>query len=155
MGCGTSMVAVSPLQTLITLLIYLPAGRILPDLLPSMPHDLPPFENLSVSRHANLPTEHAYINGITGEKLGGKVWQDSEGNNTAVRANRIAFRKWLAMNLDIVWNKVFSHYEEGDGYVTAYFKDGTSYVGDVLVGADGMNSKGTFDACNFFGVITS
>ena len=80
---------------------------------------------------------------MTGEKLGGKVFQDLDGNTTAVRVNRIAFRKWLASNLNIMWNKVFSHFKEGDDSITVHFKDGTSYVGDILVGADGMNSKGT------------
>ena len=108
-----------------------------------MPHDLPPFENLSVSHNAHLPAEHAFVNALTREILARKVWQDLGGNDTAVRVNRAAFRKWLALNLDVLWNKAYSHYEEGDGFVTAYFKDGTSYVGDVLVGADGMNSKGT------------
>lgn len=35
----------------------------------------------------------------------------------------------------------FSSLEEQDGKVTAYFKNGTSWSGDILVGADGIFSK--------------
>ena len=91
-----------------------------------LPYDLPPLEKVDVSHNVNLAPEHAYVNGITGELIERKVWQDFLGNHTGVRANRIAFRKWLALNLDIMWNKVFSHYEEGDDYVTACFEDETN-----------------------------
>jgi 2-polyprenyl-6-methoxyphenol hydroxylase-like FAD-dependent oxidoreductase len=40
------------------------------------------------------------------------------------------------------FDKSFSRYEESpDGRVTAFFEDGTSAAGDVLVGADGGNSR--------------
>jgi 2-polyprenyl-6-methoxyphenol hydroxylase-like FAD-dependent oxidoreductase len=42
----------------------------------------------------------------------------------------------------IQWGKAFSHYERLDnGRVRAYFADGTTANGDVLVGADGSRSK--------------
>lgn len=44
---------------------------------------------------------------------------------------------------DVVqWNKTFTRYEElEDGRVRAYFADGTTVEGDVLVAADGSKSK--------------
>ncbi|GAB2509739.1 FAD-dependent oxidoreductase [Nocardia heshunensis] len=44
---------------------------------------------------------------------------------------------------DIVqWDKEFSHYEHTpDGRVAAHFTDGSHTVGDLLIGADGSNSR--------------
>ncbi len=58
--------------------------------------------------------------------------------------NRIALRHILLTGLEdvISFNKTFERYERThDGKVTAYFSDGTSATGDVLVGADGANSR--------------
>jgi 2-polyprenyl-6-methoxyphenol hydroxylase-like FAD-dependent oxidoreductase len=58
--------------------------------------------------------------------------------------SRIALREVLLRGLgDIVrFDKRFTHFE-GDGIdrVTAFFDDGTSATGDLLVGADGANSR--------------
>jgi 2-polyprenyl-6-methoxyphenol hydroxylase-like FAD-dependent oxidoreductase len=58
--------------------------------------------------------------------------------------SRIALRQLLLAGLaDVVhFDKTFERYERTpDGKVIAYFADGTSATGDVLVGADGANSK--------------
>lgn len=40
------------------------------------------------------------------------------------------------------FDKVFSRFEQHpDGTVTAFFEDGTSATGDLLVAADGANSR--------------
>ena len=40
------------------------------------------------------------------------------------------------------FNKVFTHYEQqADGSVTAFFADGSSATGTMLVAADGANSR--------------
>jgi 2-polyprenyl-6-methoxyphenol hydroxylase-like FAD-dependent oxidoreductase len=57
--------------------------------------------------------------------------------------SRITLRQVLLSGLDDVvqFDKIFRHYEaDGDG-VVAYFTDGTSARCDVLVGADGGNSR--------------
>jgi 2-polyprenyl-6-methoxyphenol hydroxylase-like FAD-dependent oxidoreductase len=59
-------------------------------------------------------------------------------------ASRITLRGVLLSDLDDVvrLGKTFERYETGvDGRVTAYFSDGTCATADVLIGADGANSR--------------
>lgn len=58
--------------------------------------------------------------------------------------SRIAMRTALLNGLDDVvrFDKTFTHFSRNDdGSVTAFFEDGTSETGDVLVGADGAQSR--------------
>ena len=58
--------------------------------------------------------------------------------------SRITLRQVLLGGMDDVvhFGKDFTRYEQTpDGRVTAYFSDGTSATGDVLVAADGANSR--------------
>ncbi len=58
--------------------------------------------------------------------------------------SRIAMRTALLGGLDDVvrFDKVFTHFSRNDdGSVTAFFADGTAETGDVLVGADGAQSR--------------
>ncbi|MEV6226959.1 FAD-dependent monooxygenase [Saccharopolyspora shandongensis] len=57
--------------------------------------------------------------------------------------DRVTLREVLLAELDEVlhYDKKFERYERGpDGEITAHFADGTTATGDVLVGADGVNS---------------
>src|SRR5579885_1845763 len=59
-------------------------------------------------------------------------------------SSRIVLRQLLLTGLEDVvhYNKTFERYErDHEGKVTAYFADGTSASGDVLIGADGANSR--------------
>jgi salicylate hydroxylase len=57
-------------------------------------------------------------------------------------ASRITLRQVLLAGLDSVhFGKTFRCYEEHNGRITAYFEDGTSVEGDVLVAADGGGSR--------------
>jgi 2-polyprenyl-6-methoxyphenol hydroxylase-like FAD-dependent oxidoreductase len=59
-------------------------------------------------------------------------------------ADRGALRRTLLEGLSphIQYDKKFVRYEQGsDGRVTAFFEDGTSASGDLLVGADGVRSQ--------------
>ncbi|MEU7164089.1 NAD(P)/FAD-dependent oxidoreductase [Streptomyces morookaense] len=58
--------------------------------------------------------------------------------------SRMTLRQVLLTGLEDVvhFEKRYTHYEQRpDGKVTAFFDDGTSATGDVLVAADGSNSK--------------
>ncbi|WP_434449102.1 FAD-dependent oxidoreductase [Lentzea sp. E54] len=66
---------------------------------------------------------------------------DSRGEKSV---SRIAMRTALLGGLDDVvrFDKTFTHFtQHDDGTVTAFFDDGTSETGDVLVGADGAQSR--------------
>jgi salicylate hydroxylase len=57
-------------------------------------------------------------------------------------ASRITLRQILLAELDNVhFGKTFQRYEEQGRRITAYFEDGTSAEGDVLVAADGGGSR--------------
>jgi 2-polyprenyl-6-methoxyphenol hydroxylase-like FAD-dependent oxidoreductase len=58
--------------------------------------------------------------------------------------SRMTLRQVLFTGMDdvIVFDKVFTHYEQhADGTVTAHFADGDAVIADLLVGADGANSR--------------
>lgn len=57
--------------------------------------------------------------------------------------SRMTLRQVLLTGVEDVVNfdKDFSHYEQHDDKVTAYFTDGTSATGDLLVSAEGASSK--------------
>jgi salicylate hydroxylase len=58
--------------------------------------------------------------------------------------SRITLRQILLSGLagEVHFDKIFTHYQEtADGKVTAFFADGTSATGDVLVAADGGRSR--------------
>lgn len=57
-----------------------------------------------------------------------------------VRANRSKLRALLMKGLQIEYNKQFVRYELIEGGVRAFFSDGTSSDGTLLIGCDGDNS---------------
>jgi salicylate hydroxylase len=69
---------------------------------------------------------------------------ESSPENGHHSVSRITLRQVLLDGLDdaVHLGKEFTHYEQApDGQVTAFFADGTTATGDVLVGADGANSR--------------
>lgn len=55
--------------------------------------------------------------------------------------NRLTLREILLTGLDVRFDKTFQRFDQcADGRVRAYFADGTTATGDLLVGADGTNS---------------
>ncbi|WP_370970955.1 FAD-dependent oxidoreductase [Amycolatopsis sp. cg9] len=59
---------------------------------------------------------------------------------THLNVNRFTLRQILLHGREVCYGKRFTHYETDEDGVTAYFADGTSARGGLLVGADGINS---------------
>ena len=89
-------------------------------------------------RHMNMRTEKLR------ELLVADVDPGSDPVRSEKSVSRSAMRKALLMGLDDVveFDKTFTSFSRNDdGTVTAFFADGTSATGDVLVAADGANSR--------------
>ncbi|MCJ1290484.1 hypothetical protein MMC34_002022 [Xylographa carneopallida] len=116
---------------------------ILGDLLQSTPNDLPPLQETAVThglgRGASYTSRAAFFDAYSGEKkmeIGG----DLGDPKFFIRVTRSKLREWLRSHIDIQWNKCFVRYEESDHGVTAFFADGSSATGEMLVGCEGINS---------------
>lgn len=75
---------------------------------------------------------------------GSEILPDASPADAHYGASRISLREVLLTDLDDVvrLGKTFDRYETGaGGRVTAHFSDGTSASADILVGADGANSR--------------
>ena len=89
--------------------------------------------------------------GFTTEQLrdllrfaGPEILPDADPADAHYGASRISLREVLLSGLDGVvrFGKTFERYETAaDGRVIAHFADGTSATADVLIGADGANSR--------------
>jgi 2-polyprenyl-6-methoxyphenol hydroxylase-like FAD-dependent oxidoreductase len=104
-----------------------------------LPHDL--FETF-IATCARAPK---YLNVLT-EKMKFTASIPLRGDDDPINSERSVSRMTLRQVLftgmeDVVhFDRTFTHYENHDGTVTAFFSDGTSASGDVLVAADGTNS---------------
>ncbi|MGH4026001.1 MAG: FAD-dependent oxidoreductase [Pseudonocardiaceae bacterium] len=73
---------------------------------------------------------------------GGESVKDPANREFSV--SRMTLRQVLLTGIEdaVQFDKVFSHYEQcEDGSITAFFEDGTSATGHVLVAADGSHSR--------------
>jgi 2-polyprenyl-6-methoxyphenol hydroxylase-like FAD-dependent oxidoreductase len=94
--------------------------------------------------YARAPDEYAVLSERFEELP--RIVSDPELENSEREksVSRITLRQVLLSGLDgtIHYGKTYERYEEGaDGRVLAHFSDGSSVAGDLLVGADGANSR--------------
>jgi 2-polyprenyl-6-methoxyphenol hydroxylase-like FAD-dependent oxidoreductase len=92
-----------------------------------------------VSTHPGQPSSFSVWNGATGERT--MTNESGHYGKVHLRANRMRLREWLESHLEIQWGKRFVRYETQAEYVKVFFEDGSSATGDILVGADGINSR--------------
>ena len=104
-----------------------------------LPQDL--FETF-IATCARAPE---YLNVLT-EKMKLTASIPLRGDDDPIESERSVSRMTLRQVLftgmeDVLeFDKTFTHYEQDDGGVRAFFSDGTSATGDLLVAADGTNS---------------
>ena len=99
--------------------------------------DLPKLETVAIANEFNIPGELAMFDATN---MTERVRIGNGHGPDFIRADRAKLREWLLSNLNTHWGKRFTHYEQDGNGVTAFFDDGTSYFGSVLVGADGISS---------------
>jgi hypothetical protein len=104
----------------------------------ALPTDMPSLRTTCHLHPLDLPSQvHLYAQGHC-------VGVEDSPETPCVRANRLRLRDMLATHLDIQWGKHVVRIEDpkdAEARPTVYFADGTSATGDVVVGADGTNSK--------------
>lgn len=66
---------------------------------------------------------------------------NTKDNIVSSLVNRWKLRDFLATGLDIQWNRRFVSYEEREDGVYIQFEDGSLEIADIMVGADGVNSR--------------
>jgi 2-polyprenyl-6-methoxyphenol hydroxylase-like FAD-dependent oxidoreductase len=111
-------------------------------------HDCVP-EDLYATFVATCARTPRYFNMLTEqlkEVLSMDGWAKDEPDpvNSEKSVSRMTLRQVLLTGLEdaVQFGKAFTRYETSpDGTVTAFFEDGTTATGDVLVGADGTNSR--------------
>lgn len=75
--------------------------------------------------------------------IGGFSKASADGVSAEYSVSRMTVRQLLLTGIEsnVQFGKLFLQYKQNkDGTVTAFFKDGSSETGDVLVGAEGTNS---------------
>ncbi|KAK4199543.1 hypothetical protein QBC40DRAFT_281845 [Triangularia verruculosa] len=110
---------------------------IIGDLKASFPDDMPDMKEATDHlQPLDLPCQI----GLYYPGRPGRVGVQDTPENPIVRAERLRLRHWLLTNIDVKWNKRVRTVSYNDHGVEVFFEDGTSAKGDILVGADGINS---------------
>ncbi|KAI0401463.1 FAD/NAD(P)-binding domain-containing protein [Xylaria palmicola] len=108
---------------------------IIDDLLSAFCSDIPPLRQ-SADHLSPLKLRPQFCLYGRGQKMA----VEDTPETPCLRLNRLLFRRWLATRIPIQWNKRLQRVEEEGERVTVHFADGSSASGDILVGADGVNS---------------
>lgn len=113
-------------------------NRILDDLIASIPQDVPSIYKTSHLLPLDLQPQMSFY--VKGQKM---LVESNEQKTDVIRANRMKLRETLSHNIEVQWSKKASSVQRtGGGGFTVMFSDGSCCTGDILVGADGINSTG-------------
>lgn len=112
----------------------------LPRLASLLPQHLGDLHSTSVNAPISVPDVGAVLHPGSGDILA-KIGGAPAGQpGHLIRAKRERLRAFLWEGLDVQCDKHFSHYSEDEQGVTAFFTDGTSNRGSLLIGVDGAHS---------------
>jgi len=103
-----------------------------------------PLYEAFATTYAAAPADYAVLSEQFDELPRDIIDPELENGERDKSVSRITLRQVLLSGLGdaLHYEKTFDHYvERDDGRVVAYFTDGSTAVGDVLVGADGANSR--------------
>lgn len=110
-----------------------------------MPDDVPPLRDANHLLPLDLPSQFIMYpppsRGDDGAQV--RIGVTDTEKTPCVRANRGRLRANMLTGLDVQWGKKLERIEEDrtNNTVTAFFEDGTSASGDLLIGCDGTHSK--------------
>ncbi|KAK5048000.1 hypothetical protein LTR84_006190 [Exophiala bonariae] len=110
------------------------------DLRELLPADLGDIRVTSVNNGIPDLDVLTLLDGSTGEHVASLGGVPINHPGYVLRVARERLRDYLWANITVTTGKKFSHYEEDEDSVVAFFEDGTSARGSVLVGADGAHS---------------
>ncbi|KAK4500042.1 hypothetical protein PRZ48_008228 [Zasmidium cellare] len=110
---------------------------IIGELKDSFPDDMPDLkEATSHLKPLDLPAQM----GLYFPGRPGRMGVEDSPEMPIVRAERRRLRDWLSREIPIQWGKRVVDVQESEKHVVVTFEDGSSATGDLLVGADGINS---------------
>ncbi|KAI1332476.1 FAD/NAD(P)-binding domain-containing protein [Xylariaceae sp. FL0255] len=107
---------------------------ILESLKPAFCSDMPPLATADHLSPLNLEPQIVFYRGES------RIAVQNSPETPCMRLNRFKFREWLATKIPVQWGKKIVRVEEEKDQVTVHFGDGTSASGEILIGADGLNS---------------
>lgn len=116
---------------------FIKSYSILDDLSKAFPDDMP---NLRDAAHhlnpLNLETQVVFY--FHNDRLG----TENSPSTPTLRVNRLQFRQWLATGFNVQYGRVARKIERVGDKMVVSFTNGTTAMGDILIGADGANSIG-------------
>lgn len=99
---------------------------------------MPPIDQTDIFLPLSLPAQMIFYGN---NELEPRYGVQDDGSKSVIRCNRQRLRAWLATNIKINFGHAASTVEETfEGKVKVIFENGSSALGNILVGADGVNS---------------